>query len=229
MAKYLATTLHAKRVAVLYQVGIGETQRDALKQTLPKYGASMVADASYAATDTNLNGQVLRFRGANPDVVVLNGTPLPTAAFMQSAAILHFKPKSGFLANYPMGDPLWLGLIGSTGEGNRVSSYADLTGKNKTAVAYRGAIAKYHGEAYSNYGLYGYFNASLFCKALKLAGKRLTRAGLQKVLNSDFRHYDTGFAGKINWTSTSRYGARQFKIYRIHSGRFLPITGWLSP
>src|SRR5205807_1879062 len=77
MAKYLATTLRAKRVAVLYQVGIGETQRDALKQTLSKYGASMVADASYAATDTNLNGQVLRFRGANPDVVVLNGTPLP--------------------------------------------------------------------------------------------------------------------------------------------------------
>jgi ABC-type branched-subunit amino acid transport system substrate-binding protein len=221
--------MHAKRVAVLYQLGIGESQRDAIKQTLPKYGASLVADASYAATDTNLNGQVLRFRGANPDAVVLNGTPLPTAAFMQSAAILHFKPKDGFVANYPMGDPLWLSLIGSTGEGNRVSSYADLTGKNKTANAYKKAIATYHGEAYSNYGLYGYFNATLLFKALKLAGKRLTRAGLQKALDSDFRHYDTGFAGKINWTPKSRYGARQFKIYRIHNGALLPITGWLSP
>jgi branched-chain amino acid transport system substrate-binding protein len=229
IAKYLATSLHAKKVAVLYQVGIGESQRDAIKRTLAKYGASMVADASYAATDNNLNGQVLRFRGANPDAVVLNGTPIPTAAFMQSAAILHFRPKDGFIANYPMGDPFWLALIGSTGEGNRVSSYADLTGKNSVAARYRKAIATYHGEAYSNYGLYGYFNATLLFQALKLTGKNLTRAGLQKVLDTDFRHYDTGFAGKINWTAGQRYGARQFKIYRIHSGKLLPITGWLTP
>jgi ABC-type branched-subunit amino acid transport system substrate-binding protein len=189
----------------------------------------MVSDASYAGTDNNLNGQVLRFRGANPDAVVLNGTPIPTAAFMQAAAILHFKPKDGFIANYPMGDPFWLALIGSTGEGNRVSSYADLTGKNAVAAAYRKAIAAYHGEAYSNYGLYGYFNASLLFKALKLVGKNLTRARLQTVLNTDFRHYDTGFAGKINWTATQRYGARQFKIYQIHNGKLVPITGWLTP
>jgi branched-chain amino acid transport system substrate-binding protein len=210
-------------------VGIGEPQRDAIKQTLSRYGASMVADASYAATDNNLNGQVLRFRSAGTDAVVLNGTPIPTAAFMQDAAILHFKPKDGFIANYPMGDPFWLALIGSTGEGNRVSSYADLTGKNSVAAAYRRAIAKYHGETYSNYGLYGYFNASLLFKAIKLAGKKLTRVGLQKTLDSGFRDYDTGFAGKINWTSTQRYGARQFKIYRIHSGQLVPITDWLSP
>jgi branched-chain amino acid transport system substrate-binding protein len=229
IAKYLSTSLHARKVAVLYQVGIGESQRDAIKQTLPKYGASMVADASYASTDNNLNGQVLRFRGANPDAVVLNGTPIPTAAFMQSAAILHFKPKDGFIANYPMGDPFWLALIGSTGEGNRVSSYADLTGKNAVAAAYRKAIATYHGEAYSNYGLYGYFNAGLLFKALKLAGKKLTRSGLQKALDTRFHHYDTGFAGKINWTATQRYGARQFKIYQIRNGKLVPITGWLSP
>src|SRR5947209_11073698 len=60
-------------------------------------------------------------------------------------------------------------------------------GKNAVAAAYRKAIAKYHGEAYSNYGLYGYFNATLFFKALRLAGKNLTRASLQKVLNTRFR------------------------------------------
>ena len=61
--------------------------------------------------------------------VVINGTPTPAAAFIKYARLLNFQPKEGFLANYPMGDPLWIALIGANGEGNRVSSYADLTAK----------------------------------------------------------------------------------------------------
>jgi branched-chain amino acid transport system substrate-binding protein len=229
MARYAGSTLHAKRVAVLYQVGIGETQRDALKATLPKFGAQLVGTASYQSTDSNLSGQVLKLKGANPDLIVLNGTPTPTTAFLQYARLLNFKPKYGFIANYPMGDPLWLTLIGSNGEGNHVTSYADLTGKNVVARAYRKAIAKYHGEAYSNYGLYGYFNASLFCKALKMVGKNVTRARLQTVLDTRFRHYVTGFTGKLDWTPKQHYGSRQFKVYRIHNDAFLPVTPWINP
>lgn len=230
MARYVAGTLRAKRVAFLYQIGVGETQRDALKQTLPKYHASLVGVATYEANDSNLQGQVVRLRGSNPDIVILNGTPPPTAAFLTYARLLAFKPKDGFLANYPMGDPLWLAMVGrSNAEGNRVTSYADLTGNNKVAVDYRKAINLYHGDRYSNYGLYGYFNATLFFQALKLAGKNLTRAGLQYVLDHKFRHYKTGFTGNINWTPTQHYGARQFKIYQIHDGNFVPVTGWLNP
>ena len=97
------------------------------------------------------------------------------------------------------------------------------------AKAYRKAIAKFHAEAYSNYGLYGYFNATLFFKALKYAGKKLTRASLQKALDTKFRKYNTGFAGTLTWTTTQRYGARQFKIYQVKSGNLVPVTGWLKP
>jgi ABC-type branched-subunit amino acid transport system substrate-binding protein len=38
IANYVAEKLHAKRVAILYQVGVGEGQRDALKSTLRKDG-----------------------------------------------------------------------------------------------------------------------------------------------------------------------------------------------
>jgi ABC-type branched-subunit amino acid transport system substrate-binding protein len=135
----------------------------------------------------------------------------------------------GFLANYPMGDPLWLALVGPAAEGNRVTSYADLTGHNKVAGAYRRAIARYGGEKYSNYGLYGYFNATLFSVALKKAGKKPTRASLRHALDSSFRHYRTGFTGNLNWTPKQHYGARQFKVYEIHDGKFQPVTGWLNP
>lgn len=230
MARYVAKTLKDKRVAVLYQVGIGEPQRDAIKKALPGYGATFAGDASYTSTDSNLSGQVLRLRGDHPDIIVLNGTPTPTTAFVHYAQLLAYKPKDGFLANYPMGDPLWVDLIGkSAAEGIHVSSYADLTGKNSVASAYRKAIAAFHGEAYSNYGLYGYFNATLLFKALQLAGKNLTRTGLQRILDTRFHRYNTGFAGTITWTPKQRYGAREFKIYRIHNGAFLPVTSWLKP
>lgn len=229
MARYVTSSLHAKRVGVLYQVGVGEPQRDALKAALPSLHASLVATASYESTDTNLQGQVLRLKSANPDVVILNGIPTATAAFMSYARLLAFHPQSGFLASYPMGDPLWLGLVGPSAEGNRVTSYADLTGRNKVASAYRAAIRKYGGEKYSNYGLYGYFNATLFFSALKQVGKKPTRARLQHVLDYKYRRYKTGFTGNLNWTPSQHYGARQFKVYQIRDGKFLPVTGWLNP
>jgi branched-chain amino acid transport system substrate-binding protein len=230
MAKYAIKTLGAKRIGILYQVGIGEPQVSAIKSAAAKYGGSVSGVASYESTDSNLSGQVNRLRQANPDIVIMNGTPTPTAAFMKYARLLNFRPKAGFLANYPMGDPLWVALIGaSNAEGNHVSSYADLTGHNRVASAYRKAIAHFHGDRYSNYGLYGYFNATLFFKALKLAGHQLTRSKLQSVLDHDFRKYDTGFTGRINWTPSQHYGSRQFKMYRIHDGQFVAASGWLSP
>lgn len=229
MAIYAATRLHARRVAVLYQVGIGEPQVTALRKTLPHYHASLVGTASYASTDTNLAGQVSRIRSHNPDLVVLTGTPIPTSNFVKYAALGAYHPKYGYLANYPMGDPVWVSLIGSYAEGIHVSSYADLTGKNKVASAYRRAITRFHGERYSNYGLYGYFNAMVMFKAIEDAGAKLNRTRLRSMLDSRFRNYSTGFAGRINWSPKDHYGSQQFKMYRIHNRQFVPVTGWINP
>jgi ABC-type branched-subunit amino acid transport system substrate-binding protein len=229
IAKYAATTLRARRVALLYAVGLGEPELAALEATLPKYHAQFVGAATYTATDSNLSGQVIRVRGYNPDLVVLNGAPTSTAAFLQYARLLNFKPAIGYFADYPLSDPLWLALIGANGEGSYVSTYADLSGNNVVAAAYRAAIQRYNGDRYSNYGLYGYFNASLLFRALKLAGRNLTRASLQKVLDTKFRHYKTGFTGNLDWTPTQHYGARQFRIYKIHDGKFVSVTGWIAP
>jgi ABC-type branched-subunit amino acid transport system substrate-binding protein len=230
MARFAGTALHAKRVAILYQVGIGEAQAAALRQTLPKYGASLVAEAPYEVTATNMSGQVAHLRASNPDLIVLNGIPTATAAFVQYARLVGYRPKDGFLANYAMDDPLWIALIGVTNaEGNYVSGYADLTGHNPMATRFRRAIAKYNGPKYTNAGLYGYFNAQILIHALRLAGRHLSRARLQDVLDHDFRRYDSGLTGQLTWTPTQRYGVRQFKMYRIHNGAYLPATGWLSP
>ena len=189
---------------------------------------------SYASTAVDMSAQVSQVQGYNPDIVVLLGTPLPTSIFVKQAAAIGYSPKHGYFANYPEGDPGWLTLTKPYANGSLVSSYADLTGHNPVAKAYRAALArygkhrKYAGYGYSNYGLYGYFNGTLMLRALKLAGPNPTRVRLQTVFNTKFRKYKSGFTGVLNWTPTYRYGVTQFKVYKIHGSQFKPITGWLG-
>jgi hypothetical protein len=68
----------------------------------------------------------------------------------------------------------------------------------------------------------------LMVRALKLAGANPSRAKLQKILNTKFRKYQSGFTGALNWTPTYHFGVTQFKIYKIKGSNFDPVTGWID-
>jgi branched-chain amino acid transport system substrate-binding protein len=234
IAGYISKSLrHVRKVAIVYQVGANEPENASMGKIFSKKHIGMTT-ISYAATAQDMSAQVSRVQQYNPDIVVLLGTPLPTSLFVKQAAAVGYAPKHGYFANYPEGDPGWLTLTSGEANGSLVSSYADLTGHNPVAKAYRAALArygkhgKYNGYAYSNYGLYGYFNAGLVIRALKLAGPNANRTRLQTVLNTRFRKYKSGFTGLLSWTPTYRYGVKQFKVYKIHGSQFNPITGWLN-
>jgi ABC-type branched-subunit amino acid transport system substrate-binding protein len=234
IAGYIARSVHhVRRVSVVYQVGANEPEIAAMRKVLAKKHIGMTT-VSYSATTQDMSAQISQVQGYNPDMVVLLGTPLPTSIFVKQAAAVGYTPKHGYFANYPEGDPGWLGLTRPYAEGSLVSSYADLTGNNPVAKAYRAALVRYgkHGKfggyGYSNYGLYGYFNAGLVLRALRIAGPKTNRAHLQSVLDTRFRKFRSGFTGVLNWTLSYRYGVKQFKVYRISGSRFKPITGWIS-
>ncbi len=232
MGHYLAKTMKVTKVAAVYQQGINESEIAALKKW---FKPSKFMDVSYKATDTdvtigNLVSQVRNFR---PQVVILLGTLIPTADFVKLAAENGYQPPKGWFANYPQGDPTWLGLTAGCVcmNGSHVSSYADLTGKNPVAHAYAAAISRYdHGQKNTNYGLYGYFNGGLMIRALRLTAKTgpVTAKRLQAVLDTKFRKYKSGFTGILNWTPSYRYGVKQLKIYKINGSKFVPVTNWLS-
>jgi ABC-type branched-subunit amino acid transport system substrate-binding protein len=228
IGSYLGQHLHVHRVAVLYQVGINEPEVAAIKTRLKSFHGS-VKPVPYHATDVAMSPQLAQVRQYNPDIVVLLGTLVPTSQFVKTAAGNGYRPKKGYFANYPQGDPTWLQLTSGQTNGSLVSSYADLTGNNAESRAYRNAIKHYdRHQQYTNYGLYGYFNGGLLIRALRLAGKNPSRSALQRVLDTKFRNYKSSFTGVLNWTQSYRYGVRQFKIYRISGSQFKPLTGWLS-
>ena len=200
IGSYIGTHVHVHRVAVLYQVGINESEVAAIKGRLKSFHATVKA-VPYHATDVMLSGQLAQVRQFNPDMVVLLGTLVPTSQFVKTAAANGYKPPKGYFANYPQGDPTWVQLTAGQANGSLVSSYADITGHSSIAKLYRNAIKHYdRHQKYTNFGLYGYFNAGLLIRALKLAGNNPTRRALQKVFDTKFRNYRTSFTGALNWT-----------------------------
>ncbi|HLY31205.1 MAG TPA: ABC transporter substrate-binding protein [Ktedonobacterales bacterium] len=222
---YAATTLKAKRVALLYEDDIlGLQQKTTLGESLQKYGASLVASVGYAATQTDFTAAVQTLKAANPDLIVLNGLPLPTASFVATATKVNYRPHLGYLANYPMSDNSWAALLGAAGDGIYVSGYSDIN--TPVGRAYLQATAS--DPVFSAYKFYGYINAKLFVDALKKAGTNLTRASLRQALDNDFRDYNTGYGPTITWTPSQHGGVSDFTFFQIKNGVLTPVSGFIK-
>ncbi|WIG58415.1 MAG: ABC transporter, substrate-binding protein (cluster 4, leucine/isoleucine/valine/benzoate) [Ktedonobacterales bacterium] len=212
---YATQTLHAKSVALLYEDDVlGLQQKQTLAESLQKYGANLVASVGYKATQTDFSAAVQTLKSANPDLIVLNGLPGPTAKFVATAAQLGYKPSLGYLANYPMADNSWPKLLGAAGEGIYVSGYSDIN----TPVGQQYLAATTGDTVFSAYKFYGYINAKLLVDALNHAGQNLTRDSLRTALNQDFTSYDTGFGPTLTWSATQHGGISDFEFLQVKNG-----------
>lgn len=225
MGNYLTQTLHAKSVALLYEDDVlGLQQKQTLGESLQKYGGNLVASVGYKFTQTDFTAAVQTLKAANPDIIVLNGLPGPTATFVATATRLGYRPSLGYLANYPMADNSWAKLLGPAGEGIYVSGYSDVN----TPVGQQYVAATAGDPVFSAYKFYGYINAKLFVDALDKAGQNLTRADLQNTLDHDFVNYDTGFGPSITWSSTQHGGISDFEFLQIKGGVLTPAGGFIK-
>ncbi len=225
IGSYAATTLKAKKVALLYEDDVlGLQQKTTLGEALTKNGASLVASVGYKYTQTDFSSAVETLKAANPDLIVLNGLPGPTAKFILTAAQQGYKPSIGYLANYPMSDNSWAKVLGAAGEGVYVSGYADVN----TAIG-KQYLAETSGDAtFSAYKFYGYIMSKLMLDALSKSGANPTRASLQTALNTDFSNYDTGFGPTITWSAQQHGGISDFEFLQIKNGTLTPVSGFIK-
>ncbi|HEY8323140.1 MAG TPA: ABC transporter substrate-binding protein [Ktedonobacterales bacterium] len=222
---YAANTLKAKNVALLYEDDVlGLQQKTTLGEALTKYGANLVASVGYKATQTDFSSAVQTLKASNPDLIVLNGLPGPTAQFILTAASQGYKPSIGYLANYPMSDNSWAKLLGKAGEGVYVSGYADVN----TDIGKQYLAATTSDTTFSAYKFYGYIMAKLMLDALGKAGANPTRASLQTALNTDFSNYDTGFGPTITWSPTEHGGISDFEFLQIKNSTLTPASGFIK-
>ncbi len=215
IAYYTTQTLKATKVALLYEDDVlGLQQKKTLGEGLQKYGASLVASVGYKFTDTDFTAAVATLKAANPDLIVLNGLPIPTATFVKSAESIGYRPPMGYLANYPMADNSWPKLLGPAAEGIYVSGYSDVN----TPVGKQYLAATSSDPVFSAYKFYGYINTKLMMDALQMAGKNLTRDSLRQTLDTKFNNYDTGFGPSITWSPTQHGGISDFEFLVVKNG-----------
>src|SRR5579885_2039081 len=222
---YLTQKLQAKKVGLLYEDDVlGLQQKTALGESLQKDRKSVVASVGYSATQTDFTAAVQTLKAANPDIIVLNGLPGPTAKFVATATGQGYRPHLGYLANYPMADNSWAKVLGSAGEGINVSGYTSAT----TPVAQSYLQATASDPVFSAYKFYGYINAKLFVDALQKAGKDLTRDSLRNDLDHDFVNYDTGFGPTLTWSPTQHGGISDFMFFQIKNGVLAPVSDFIK-
>jgi ABC-type branched-subunit amino acid transport system substrate-binding protein len=222
---YLTQKLQAKKVGMLYEDDVlGLQQKTALGESLQKYSGSLIASVGYSATQTDFTAAVQTLKAANPDIIVLNGLPGPTAKFVAAATGQGYRPHLGYLANYPMADNSWARVLGSAGEGIYVSGYTSTT--TPVAQAYLQATAS--DPVFSAYKFYGYINAKLFVDALQKAGKDLTRDSLRQALDHDFVNYDTGFGPTLTWSPEQHGGISDFIFFQIKNGVLTPVSDFIK-
>jgi branched-chain amino acid transport system substrate-binding protein len=225
MGNYLTQTLKAKTVGLLYEDDVlGLQQKTALDASLQKYGGSLVASVGYNATQTDFTAAVQTLKAANPDIIVLNGLPGPTAKFVATATGQGYRPHLGFLANYPMADNSWAKVLGSAGEGIYVSGYTS----SNTPVAQQYLQATSSDPVFSAYKFYGYINAKIFVDALDKAGQNLTRDSLRDALDHDFVNYDTGFGPTLTWSPTRHSGVSDFIFFQIKQGQLTAVSDFIK-
>ncbi|MBE3560358.1 MAG: ABC transporter substrate-binding protein [Ktedonobacteraceae bacterium] len=222
---YVTNTLKAKSVALLYEDDVlGLQQKTTLNESLQKYGGQMVTSLGYKATQSDFTAAVQTMKAANPDFIVLNGLPGPTAKFIAAATQQGYKPRLGYLANYPMADNSWAKALGAAGEGVYLSGYTN----TDSPVAQDYLKATSSDPIFSAYKFYGYINAKLFADALNKAGKDLTRESLRKALDTGFVNYDTGFGPTLTWSPTQHGGVSDFIFFQIKNGQLAPVSDFIK-
>ncbi|MEO7021627.1 MAG: ABC transporter substrate-binding protein [Ktedonobacteraceae bacterium] len=222
---YVTKNLKAQKVALLYENDVlGLQQKSALETSLPKDGGQLVASLGYSAVQTDFTAAVQTLKAANPDIIVLNGLPGPTAKFVLAATSVGYRPSLGYVANYPMADNSWAKVLGTAGEGIYVSGYTSTS--SPVGQDYLKATASDTG--FSAYKFYGYVNAHIFVDALDKAGVNLTRASLRTALDTDFNNYDTGFGPSINWTADHHGGVNNFMFLQIKNGQLQSVSDFIK-
>lgn len=75
------------------------------------------------------------------------------------------------------------------------------------------------------YNEYGYQAAVTLVEGLKRAGKKLTREGLIKALET-FKNFDNGILAPITWGPDKRAGGNAIMMNKAEKGNWFPISDW---
>jgi branched-chain amino acid transport system substrate-binding protein len=224
------------RIAILYQADYGPDLIKGLRRGLGSRAGNIVARASYASTDDNVQAQIGTLAASNATVLMLFSTPKFTIQAYQYANELGWKPKIFVDAVSSASSVLASASMRGRSEGSISTVFLKDPNDPRWArdpgvVLYRKIMRRYapSGSARDAYNLYGMSAAFTFVDALRHAGKRPTR---QSVMNAatHLNERNNPFLlprMSIKTAPNERFPIDQARLQRWHNGKWISFGGLL--
>lgn len=236
LCRYAVEEMGLKRIAIVYQNDdYGKNGVKGAVYELEKHGLELVAQIPVEITDTDMKPHVMALKKADPDAVLLWGTPGHAVRIVGTAKAMQLEPQ--WLSTSTCSDfPLMMHISKGLWEGVIAATFGDLPDSDAPLMK------KYREDAYEEFaakderwGIF-YYAGILFAEplveAIRRCGRDLTRERLVENLES-MRGFQ-GISGEVNYLPldpNDPYGSRQgvketYLVQCLEGGKFKKLTDW---
>jgi len=229
LTKYAVEKLKFKKIGFLYQNDpMGWDALNGAKERMKTYGMKFVAEIPVEPTEKDLSSQILKFKTAGAECVMMQVAPTPGVVAVKTAAAIGYKPQwisADTLGDMPLMHKitggLWTGVI--TG-----GKTLDPRGNDPLVVKYREAAKRLMPEEpFGGFFLAGVMFAEPLIYALQKVGRNLSTEALVDALNSV-----KGFQGigpKTTWTPDQHQGVNATRVYQCGTdGSYVLLQDWTA-
>ena len=226
---YIVKDLGVKKpkLGMIYQDDdFGKHCLEGLEQQAKKYGIPIVATVTYKRGAIDFNPQVVRMMKAGIEYCFLATIYRETAGVVKEALKLGWKPT--FMVSAAASDPITLKLSGPAADGLLGVACGELLDSQRPGwKKYVERTKKYGKGKPAFYHSVGYLYAEVFCEALRLAGRDLTRENFVKAMEK-IKDFDSGVGPNITFGPNLRSGAHSAFIVKANAakGQFQKLTEW---
>jgi ABC-type branched-subunit amino acid transport system substrate-binding protein len=229
LTKYIVEKLKIKKIGFFYQNdSYGKNGLDGFRQRMSHYKLKPVAEIPVEPTEKDLASQMLKFKNAGAESVILWVNPTTAVIALKTCATIGYKPQwvsSNTLSDYA----LMHKISGGLWEGVITGAFAEPPDSNLPLMAkYREAAKRMApDERWGLFYMAGILFAEPFVDALKRVGPKLSTEACLKALNEtkDFK----GVGPKINWSRTQHQGSDSVMIQKSGpNGTHIMLQTWTA-
>jgi branched-chain amino acid transport system substrate-binding protein len=233
MYRYLARDRGMTRIAILYDPNAyGQYFRDRLRTLAAADGYKVVGEEAVNQTlPTDLTAEVRRLHDAQPEAVVMALYPPQAKRVMEAKARLEWKDVR-MVSTGPLTDEEYLNVPGGYAEGTLgLCYYPDPNNSDAPGViAYRRLMSQYFPEEKLNrYSLYGYAFGQLVAEGLRRAGPNPTRESFIDAMETIEKWDSGGILPPVTFSKADHHAQTAGFVCELRQGRFMPLSGWITP
>ena len=228
-AKYVASTLGLKNIAVLYSNDdTGNEGLTGIKQGVDKFGGKIVLESPFPATETDFTSYLLKVQASNADALILYATGVATGGMVVKTAKSLGLTQKLFLP-YPHSGII--ATAGAAAEGVYVTGWADFSNHKDPGVAKFFSIwNKYYpkdDQLTFSYAVAGFVAAEVFTEAVRRSGPYPTRDSLVWALET-FNGWSGYLAKDISYGPNERSGKYSMFFMQVQKGALVKVSDWIN-